>query len=418
MLSTIKTSQITNYRLLTYFAGFLISFHIALTAYVNSAWLETFISENKVGLIFVVASLLLILFTFNEKILLKKFGDVRLTTFLVVSLIIVSFLIASNSNPTILVVAFVVFFALGALIKFNLDLYLENLSTNANTGLVRGLFLTCSNLAWLISPILATQMINRIGGYWSVYLASGLILLPLLVLTHYLRDPQLNQKPTTNQTEPVWQTIKKLILGKNIQNRNLRSIITIIFLLNFFYAVMVIYIPIYLLNHLNFSWPVIGKIFTLMLLPFVLIQYPLGRLSDKIGEKEVLFAGLFVMAMATFLIALTQSTSALVWAILLFSTRVGAATVEVMSDVYLFKKVDREAINVIALARNCYPASYVVAPILASIFLQFFPIQNVFLCLSLIVLMGTFSAWQLRDTNWNIKIVSNVQAKVVRRTKL
>ena len=58
------------------------------------------------------------------------------------------------------------------------------------------------------------------------------------------------------------------------------------------YAWMVIYTPLHMLD-LGFTWEEIGQIFTIMLIPFVLVEYPAGWLADKyIGETEMMSADL------------------------------------------------------------------------------------------------------------------------------
>ena len=59
---------------------------------------------------------------------------------------------------------------------------------------------------------------------------------------------------------------------------------------------MIIYTTLYLHDTMKFSWQSIGSIYAFMLLPFVLLSlsYPLGRLSDKIGEKKILIIGFII----------------------------------------------------------------------------------------------------------------------------
>jgi MFS family permease len=78
-----------------------------------------------------------------------------------------------------------------------------------------------------------------------------------------------------------------------------------------------------------------------MLLPFVFVQFPLGRLADKKwGEKEILSLGFIIVAIATGLISFISGGSMILWMTILFITRIGAATIEIMCDTYFFKKVD------------------------------------------------------------------------------
>ena len=132
-------------------------------------------------------------------------------------------------------------------------------------------------------------------------------------------------------------------------NSNICDIWVDSFLLNFFYAWMTIYVPIYLKWHIGFSWQEIGLLISIALLPFLLFQYPLGRLADKkLGEKEILILGFLVTSITLFIIPLLNTTNFFAWAGLLFATRVGASFIEISTETYFFKKVSAENVGMIS----------------------------------------------------------------------
>tara|TARA_Y100000031_G_scaffold104660_1_gene115116 strand:- start:54 stop:545 length:492 start_codon:yes stop_codon:yes gene_type:complete len=162
---------------------------------------------------------------------------------------------------------------------------------------------------------------------------------------------------------------------------------------------MVIYMPIYLNQHIGFSWPEIGIIFTIMLLPFVLFEYPLGRLADtKIGEKEILIIGFIILIFSTAFIPFMNTTSLIPWAILLFITRVGASFAEITTESYFFKHVDGTDTSTISLFRITRPVSYIVGPLIATIGLFFLNIQYIFLILAVVLLFGLYFSFKIKDT--------------------
>ena len=169
------------------------------------------------------------------------------------------------------------------------------------------------------------------------------------------------------------------------------------FVLEFFYALMVIYTPIYL-RDLGYSWENIGWIFTAMLIPFVVLQYPMGILADKkTGEKEFLIVALFIMACSTFAIYFIGTGTAAVWAAILFATRIGAALIEILRDSYFFKKIDATDVDVINFFRTSLPIANIVAAALSSLILIFAPIKFTFLLTGLIVLSAIYPALKLVD---------------------
>ncbi|MBP9771914.1 MAG: hypothetical protein KBD16_03250, partial [Candidatus Pacebacteria bacterium] len=128
-------------------------------------------------------------------------------------------------------------------------------------------------------------------------------------------------------------------------------------------------------------------------------ELPLGTLADKVyGEKELLIAGLSIMGATTLALIFIGSTSFLIWTIALFLTRIGAATVEIMSETYFFKQVGGNDADLMEYFRSIEPTAYIVAPLLASLVLLFFPMPILFVLLGCIVLAGIPVALQLVDT--------------------
>jgi len=135
-----------------------------------------------------------------------------------------------------------------------------------------------------------------------------------------------------------------------------------------------------------------------MLIPFVILDYPLGKLSDKIGEKKMLIIGFFINIIFTLLIPLISEPRVWIWAIILFGTRVGSATIEAMSEIYFFKKIDAENSEAISFFRNTYSLSFVIAPIIATPILFLIPsFKYLFFILGAIMLVGLLISYRIRD---------------------
>jgi MFS family permease len=149
---------------------------------------------------------------------------------------------------------------------------------------------------------------------------------------------------------------------------------------------------------MGFSWDKIGIIFTVMLLPFLFLEYPLGRLSDKVGEKKMLRIGLLIMAFATLSIPFISEPKILPFAIALFLSRVGAATIEIMTESYFFKSVTEEHADEISFYRNTSPVSFIIGPLLAIPVLFLTPsFEYIYFVLGAIILIGYYLAHKLRD---------------------
>lgn len=379
----------THKRRLIYFAAFLFYIPIALVSYINSSFLEGYVGKNYVGLIYIVASIVTILSLPKMRLILTHLGN-RLTALVFCTLTILSLIIFSFgiSTPTI-IFSFIIYFTSLSFIFASLDIFVEDFSKNSSTGKTRGAYLLCMNLAWIIGQIISSIMIDKVG-FSGIYTISAMfIILGMLVVGFSMR----------NFKDPLYEKLSPLRTIKTfIKNKNLQTVYITNFVLQFFFATMVIYLPIHLHEYLGFEWSKISAIFVIMLLPFVLLDFPLGKLSDKIGEKELLITGFLIIAISTFIIPFITSNTFFIWAGVLFITRIGAAIIETMNESYFFKNINKENADEISFFRNASPLAYIVAPLFATIILFFIPeVKYLFIFLSFVLLAGFFISLKMQD---------------------
>jgi len=373
-----------------YFLTFFLSIQFAFTAYVNSTFLANFISIKTVGLIFTLSAVLAIIGLFYIPRILAVYCNHKILFSLVsISLVSLFGLFESQTAPWV-IFFFILYLLTNYLIVFSRDIFAESYTRDETTGKTRGILLTAINLGWVFAP-LASGLVIKYFGYSEMYLLAAAFLFIAFI---FILGPIRKLKDLSYRRIPLTETIKKMIVNKDIRKIYLAN-----FMLQFFYAWMVIYMPIYLNQYLGFSWDKIGVIFMIMLLPFVLIEYPLGRLSDKIGERKLLIGGFLVTGIATVLISFIGNPTLAVIAAILFMTRVGAATIEIMTESYFFRKVGALDSDIISFFRNTFPLSYVIAPLLATVFFILFPFKYIFLTLGIIMLLSILIIRNLNNSN-------------------
>lgn len=378
-----------NNRKIIYLAGFLFSIPIALTSYINSSFLENNVGKYYVGVVYAVASIISIIGLLKMPKILNSLGN-RLTILIFTLLSFFSLIIlAFVHNVSAIILGIILYFISTNFIIASLDIFVEYFSKNSNIGRFRGLYLMIVNFAWVLAQIISGSVITK-SSFRGIYLFSAcFMLLTFIIFIIFIR----NFKDPEYTKVSILKTIRIFI-----KNKDLSKIYSINLILKFFFAWMVIYTPIYLFEYIGFNWKQIGFIFTIMLLPFIFLDFPLGKLSDKIGEKKMLIAGFLITAIFTFVIPFITVPVVWTWAIILFGTRVGAATIEVMAESYFFKKVDEKNANEISFFRNTYPLSFVIAPLMAIPVLFFTPsFKYLFFVLSAILLIGFFLSLRLRD---------------------
>lgn len=368
--------------------GFVFNLSYAIPTYINSTFLAQFTSDKLVGILYTASSILAISMFIEMPNIMRRFGNFK-TTLGLLGLLILSLIgLVLETHPLFIFAAFILNFVSISLINFCLDVFLEDFSPNTTTGKIRGGYLTTISVAWLISPILSSYILQE-NNFSNIYTISAFLLIPVIALILFnlrgLAEPRYSRTSFLKSFGEAWA------------DRNIKAILISQFLLQFFYAWMIIYTPIYLHEVINFDWKTIGIMFSIMLIPFVILDAPLGRLADKHGEKKMLTIGFCIIALATFLIAFFTDHNVIVWTALLFLSRIGAATIETMVETYFFKKIDATKTNLISFSRMMRPFAYILSPIIATILFAVFDMQGLFIFLGFLMLYGIRYSTALED---------------------
>ncbi len=374
-----------------FLSNIFISLHYALIIYINSSFLSQFFSQTQVSSLYIIGSIINTYLLLNASKILEKIGVYKFVIYSIGIEILGTIGMFVSSSPVLIGFYFLMHLVNISLLLFGMDIFLEDFTRDhSKTGSIRATYLTITNTTIMISPAIVSVLLVH-DAYALVYIASALFLVPLY---HYMT------RFRAIKIAPIKHIRAKDTIVEYAKSKDLSNVFTTQFLLQLFYAFMVVYTPIYMNKYIGFSLSEIGLIFTIMLIPFILIELPVGNLEDdKYGEKEFLSIGFVIMGLSTLFISFITVKSFWVWAIILFITRVGASIVEISSDTYFFKKVPKDRSDVISFFRITRPLSFIVAPILATIMLQFIPFQYMFIIMGSIMIVGVHYALALRDTN-------------------
>lgn len=392
MSKTQKNSDKNRGRLNTlYFLGLLLAVSNALPAYIQSNFLNQFVDIKTVSLFFIIANIFSVITILLFPSLIKKLTNYFLAK-VVLALYSASLLGLSLATGASLALLSIVLFSITSnLIWINMDVFIESLSANKLTGKIRTIYFTFINTGWILSPLLTIYLIDK-GEYSLSFLVAAFLIIPFFLIFIY-RGKGLKDK-IKYKRESLLIVIKKMW-----GNKNLRGIFFIAFLLQLFYSSAVIYIPLYLFQNLSMDWNVLGPIFALMLIPFILVEIPAGIIADKyLGEKELLFVGFIILIITLFSFYYIRTSTAWLWLVVLFLSRVGAALVESMKETYFFKIINVEDVGCINLFRITLPLAYMFGAGLAIFTLTFFPLNYLFLFLAIIMLSGLGFTSSIKDT--------------------
>lgn len=370
--------------------GFVYTLHLTLPIYISSSFLGQYATASGIGIIYTVSALATAIGFLSMNRILTRFGNRTTTLWLVGIQILLFWGIIHSEIPWLIATFFILETAVVAMIGLSMDVFLEAYSDVQHVGGIRGLYLTITNTAWILAPLIGASIVDG-DQYKRIFMAS----FGLLFLLFYLV-----RKNFTHFHDPKYPRISVAKTIEHIShNSDLVKVFSANIILQTFYAWMVIYSPIYLHEHLGFAWDEIGIMFTIMLLPFVIFELPLGKLADRgLGEKEIMSAGFIILGAATYALSFISAHSVFLWALALFITRVGASSAEVMIETYFFKKIAVRESNVLGVFRITRPFAYIIAPFITAIGLLYTSEQNLFIILGLFVFCGLFFTLTIRDT--------------------
>ena len=370
-----------------YAVNFFVALHIGVIVYFQSSFLASKgFTDDSIGLVYAIGSLAIICGLVIMPRILARIGTYAFFMTLVV--IEVLGLIGLSFSNTLMTVAslFLLTNVVGTLLGMPLDIFLEETTqSEANTGGTRGIFLTTANVAFVIAPAVAGYIVGLSedgAGLAILFAIAGLVLTPVLPLALFF----LRAVP-----DKAYQPIRFRAFFTTLKTHTyLRLAFLIQFVLRMFFAIMVIYTPLYLNQVVGLSFATIGFLSSIMVVAYVLLELPLGYLAERaLGERGIMALGFATAALATIAIPFTPVTASVtLFACVLFMTRVGGAMIDITSEVFFFKQVDGEDTDDVSVFRTLGPLSYIVGPLLGSLTIALFGLPYTFIFCGGILLLG------------------------------
>lgn len=377
-----------------YIALLFLSLHWATVLYINSSYLEQFVSSKTLSILYIVGAILTILAFLYASYILNRFGNTRVTVALTILEFITLIGMATTASPLMAILLFVLHQAIVPILLFNLDVYLETfIGTHEDgTGRQRGILLTIMSLTTAVAPLIVGKIVGGgVPDFTHVYFLSALFLIPFLgiIVLHFkhFEDPQYPSLRIRDGIFYFWNA------------KDIRNVFFAHGLLQLFFTWMVIYTPLYLSSVIGLNWEEIGAILFVGLMAYVLLEYLIGFIADTyLGEKEMMALGFAITGIATSWFIFLGNSPVIIWMAAMFMTRVGASFVETTTESYFFKHTQGKDTNVIGLFRITRPLSYVMGASLGAVTLHFFTFEILFAILGFLMMPGLFFAMALKDT--------------------
>lgn len=267
-----------------------------------------------------------------------------------------------------------------------LDMYVSENTSHAHiTGKVRGIFLAVSNISFVIGPIVGGLLI-QIGGFPALYGVSAAFLIPFIAIV-YERLPNIREL-SHKHTHSIKSSLRKI--WNNVQ---LREVFLAQSIYRKYSATFATYAGLYLTQVVNLSYIEIGIIFTAMLIPYVIVEVPLGKMLDSTwSEKTPAMIGFFIMAVMLTIISISGIPSIYFWVIVFFVLGIGGGMVELSIESYFFRHVSATSEEEVAAFRAVYPLAFLFGPISGSVVIYFGGYYLLFVLLAFTLVYGIYVA--------------------------
>ncbi len=366
------------------FANFFSAIHFFLVVYVMAPYLATLMPANVSGIALSLGAIVtLSTFPFMPKLVARQGAQPLAILFAGLEFLIL-ILLASSPSPLLAVLLIALACATSPLLAYQLDLLLEaSVEDEATTGRVRTTFLTAGNIALVLTPLLIGLLLGTGNQYPRVFMVAALSLIPFVFLMIAKRLP----RPETPKMHSL--TDACLCIANDT---DLRAVALANAVLQFFYHLAPIFIPLYLHTVLFIPWSTLGWMFAIMLVPFVLLEYPAGYLADKkMGDKFFLAVGFVIIGLSFAALGIVGVGTPL-WVILaiLITTRIGAALVEAMAEGHFFRRVTEEDTNTVSVFRMMRPMGALIAPIIGTLLLSSIGYAGLFFVSGFLILITGF----------------------------
>lgn len=368
-------------------------FHTLLVAYINSSYMERFVSTEGVGALYTIGSAISVLAFLFFSHALKIVGNLKLSLILAIIDALSLLVLGMTEHRATAITAFVVFQVVTPLLYLNIDIFSETMigKQESSTGTKRGLALGLMSVAAVIAPLLMSYIVDGSTNLNPVYYVAaaiaGAFIVYLVLAFADFKDPKYDIFRVRTSLRSIWL------------RSDIRNVMFAHFLLQTFFTWTVIYFPLYMFTELGFHWDQIGYIIAVGLLAYVVIEWPVGYVADKwLGEKELMALGFFILSISTSWISFMTTLEVLPWMVLLFMTRVGAALVESTTEIYFFKHSNGDDADTISFFRLLRPLSAVFGALLGAAALLYLPFNLIFVVLGLLMVPGIFFTINLRDT--------------------
>ncbi len=315
------------------FVRFFTAIGLACIDTIWALYMESFgLNESTIGFISGFLVLFSILMTFVSIPVIEKFNQNKLLFFSLIVTAVAYFSIAFfNSLWIFLLMALLL--TIAAVFRIDcFDILFRDSTSKKDLNKEEGLLYTFINLGWLIGPIIAGIIILRYGLLKVFYIASLFFILGVIVYwsMHLKSNIKKRKKIDSNPIENIVSYFK---------NKKLHLPYIMASGIEVWWALVYVYVPLFMIKN-SLTEGHVSIFMAFIIVPLVLMEFLVGKLSEKTGFKIMFTSGYLGLTIASILLFFTNFIGAQMVILIFACAFVGF--LEPIQDTYFFKNVTKK----------------------------------------------------------------------------
>ncbi|MFA4952624.1 MAG: MFS transporter [Candidatus Pacearchaeota archaeon] len=319
--------------------------------------------------------------------IVEKYNKIKLVIFSLLLFVISYSIFAFYTNFYLIIILGTILAIVGSLRITAFGILVRDKTPNQDVSKNEATIYTLLNLAWLISPLIAGYIAQRYGFGPVFILTSALALLSIFSFTFFkIRD---NRK-----TKKIDYNVFKLLV--NFFSKKERAIIYLLHgAVNFWWALIYIYIPIYLVDN-GYSGFLVGLFLSMIVLPLVFLESFFGRIASKKGFKKLFFTGYLIIGVLSILSFFMPNFYYVL--VLLVLASVGVSMLEPTTEAYFFDIIkESQRDKYYGIYNTAVDTGHLLGTFSSAILLLFFPFKYLFILFAIVMFIMLFLSRLIKE---------------------
>ncbi len=311
----------------------MLTFGVAMVVTFWSMFIYSFgFSESEVGYFSSILILLSLIFSIYSSEILEFFGERRSLFFGVGLTIVFYFIFAFVENLYLFLILAILCTIIAILRDESFAILFRDSSSNKELNENEGFLFSIINVGWLVAPMLAGYLLESYGFSGMFIMAAIFLLIGLVLIVEVksLKKVSVSKKLDKN----IIRNLKEFF-----SNKKLIKPYVISAAIAAWWAFVYVYMPLFLMKE-GISLENIGLFFAILIVPLILIEYTIGKISERKGFKIFFVSGFLLLGIISVLMFFYTEVHLVMFLTIIAS--IPAAFIEPLRDAYFFKQVNKK----------------------------------------------------------------------------